>query len=819
MKFFLRLSIFFLIYVNCLGSSFKWSDYENHWSYKSLTNVSIPKIKDRWINNDIDKFILSKLKENNLSPSLEAKKEILIRRVYYNLTGLPPTKQEVDEFLKNKSKNAYSDLVDELLNSPRYGEHWGRKWLDTARYSDTSGTINVNDEPRYVYSYTYRDWVINALNEDMPYNEFVINQIAADQITNRLTKNLAALGYLTLGKSSGNNNDVIDDRIDVIFKGFMGVTMVCARCHDHKSDPFSIKDYYAIHGILNSSTSPQEKPLLFPIKETTAYVDYLDKKNKIQKEIDDFIDTKYKSAFEDFKTNTAKWLYGGYVLNTLSNDVRQEYIRKNTLNSRMIRRWEQISKTPINVTRKPSGVNTKPFIEKSIPPVFYPYGKMFLVQPENFKANFQKMIRDSKDSINPYLYSFISKYPVDNMLDLAKLYQAAILNCEKTNYMSQDGVKEFKDAIFKNNGPLDMNRDNFQRFYANNNITMDYDNNLRQQRSKLIVHELSHPATPPRAMALVDKEKPIDSYVFIKGDPNSKGPTVHRRFPEVFNFINNNLYTNGSGRYNLALDVVNTNNPLTARVIVNRIWQGHFGEGFVKTPDDFGVQTESPEHLLLMDYLSNYLIKNNWSLKSLHRLILHSSTYKQSCDNDPKKSLIDPSNKYIWKMNLHRLSFEELRDTYLSISGQLNFKMGGPSEELFPRSRDTNSTYSTRRTVYGIIDRNRLNETMITFDFATPEMTTGKRYKTTVPKQALFLMNNSFIINQSKSIINRKEIKESFDTENKIIKLYNLIFQRQPTSIEISIGINYINENSNHEDTLVKYTQILLLSNNLVFIN
>jgi hypothetical protein len=444
---------------------------------------------------------------------------------------------------------------------------------------------------------------------------------------------------------------------------------------------------------------------------------------------------------------------------------------------------------------------------------------MFLIPNENFKTTFQKMLLESRDLINPYLYSFISKYPVTNMLDLAKLYQVAILNCDKTNYIGYKGVQEFKDAVFKNNGPLDMNRDNFQRFYANNNITMDYDNDLRQRRGKLIAHELSHPATPPRAMSLVDKEKPTNSYVFIKGDPNSRGPVVQRKFPEVFELVNDQSYTNGSGRYNLALDIINTNNPLTARVIVNRIWQGHFGEGFVKTPDDFGTQTESPEYLLLMDYLSNYLIKNNWSLKSLHRLILNSSVYKQSYDNDPKKSVIDPFNKLMWRKNLYRLSFEELRDSYLLVSGELSLKMGGPSEDIFPRSsRDTNFVYSTRRTIYGLIDRNRLSDVMITFDFATPEMTTGKRFKTTVPKQSLFLMNNKFVINQAQSIINKKEISDVISSTEKITRLYDLLFQRNPSPIELSVGLNYVEENNNI-DIWIKYIQILLLSNEFIFIN
>lgn len=784
---------------------------KEHWSYTTITNPNTPRVKNKWISNDIDKFILEKLLMNGLTPSKEADKATLIRRAYYDLTGLPPTKKEVDDFVKNKSKNAYSDLINKLLDSPRYGEKWGRYWLDTARYSDTSGTINVNEEPRYVYSYTYRDWVINALNKDMPYDQFILNQIAADKLSN--STNLAALGFLTLGKSSGNNNDVIDDRIDVVFKGFMASTMACARCHDHKFDPFSIKDYYALHGIFNSSFSPSnsDKPLLMPIKESDGYQDYLKNKLKIENEINGYIDNKFKSALLDFKTNTAKWIVGSRMLNGASNQYRQDIIRENGLNSRMIRRWEASSRQTVNVKKGQKQ-------ERLVHPSFYILSKMSLVPDVNFSEIFNLTIRNERENINPYLYSILSSTKnITNLQRLANVYQYVVLNCE-TNKSEMLGLKEFKDSIFKNEGPLDINRDNFQRFYANNNITMNYDNELRQQRGKLITHELTHPHTPPRAMALLDKEKPTNSYVFIKGDPNSRGPLVSRRFPEFFNEFNKGSYTNGSGRYSLALDIIDTNNPLTARVIVNRIWQGHFEEGFVRTPDDFGIQTEEPVHLDLMNYLSKYLMNNNWSLKSLHKLIMNSSTYKQVSLNDPKKSSIDPYNQYYWRMNILRLDFEELRDTYLWFSGQLDLKMGGPSEELF-KAKDTNSPlYSLKRSVYGKIDRNRLPEVLTTFDFATPEMTTGKRFKTTVPKQALFLMNNSFSINQCKSILNRSEILESTNSNDRIIKLYNLIFQRNPTPIELSIGKNYVEDNSS-QDIWIKYIHVLLLSNELMFIH
>jgi len=775
---------------------------KEHWAYKPIpTVVEIPKVSSKWISNPIDNFVFSELLKTNLMPSQIADKKVLIRRAYFDLIGLPPTEKEVESFLSDTSEDSYKNLINKLLDNPMYGERWGRHWLDTARYSDTSGAVNANRESRYTYSHTYRDYVIRSFNENKPFNQFILEQIAADRLPDVKRQDLAGLGFLTLGKNSGNANDIIDDQIDVMFKGFMATTVVCARCHDHKFDPITTKDYYALHGILNSSYFPtdNEKPLLAPVPDTDGYRDYLAKKVVIEKEIENFIDTRHVSALNEFKTNTFKNVYGGYALNSVASSNRTDYIRDSGLNIRMIQRWTSM----INVkqpnmrggndvdmaTTQSNSKGKKSSISDSRKSVFLPFGIMFNVSDTKFKDEFLSMIEKNSTNINPYLMFHIKKIGViKNMKDLASAYHNAVMGVGITS-TNINGVEEFASSIFKNGGPLDIDRDSFPRFYSDNGKTMRYDNELRQQRGKLITHELTHPFTPARAMALGDKPKATDSAVLIKGDPGTRGPIVARRFISTFDYLNPNLFTNGSGRLELARSISDPRNPLTPRVIINRIWQFHFGEGLVTSVDDFGINTPKPVHYDLLNYLSGRFIREGWSIKDMHRLIMTSSTYCQLSNGDGKKSLIDPYNRLYWRMNVSRLDFETLRDTILFLGGKLDTTMGGQSVNLVAAN---GGEYSTRRTVYGLVDRGRLPEVFTTFDFATPEMTTGRRFQTTVPKQALFLMNNAMVIEQVRNMITRPEFIRIVTEEDKIRTLYRICFQRDPSPLEIKIGLRYI---------------------------
>lgn len=597
---------------------------KKHWAWQPVRKPAVPEVNDStWCKTPIDHFIVSKLEEKELKPNPAADKRTLIRRASYDLLGLPPTPAEVDDFLKDESPDAFEKVVDRLLASPHYGERWGRHWLDVARYSDTKGQVRrQREDANYPYAWTYRDYVIRSLNEDKPYNQFILEQIAADKLpaTAKNPANLAALGFLTVGERfMGMQNDVINDRIDVVTKGFQALTVTCARCHDHKFDPIPTKDYYSLHGIFASCTEPQIEPVISKITSSPEYNDYYKKRMDLERE---------KSSLEE---------------------------------------------------------------------------------------QFQAMRRSR----------------------------------------NREGLKKLQRETKENQAAI----------------------------AKL---EMTHPAAPARAMLIEDIAKPHDSPVFIRGDAGNKGPTVPRRFVEVLAGSFRPSWTNGSGRLQLAYAIANNNNPVTARVMVNRVWLHHFGEGFVPTPDDFGTMSEPPSHPELLDYLAARFMEEGWSLKRLHREIMLSSVYQQSSANNPRYAQIDPNNRLLWRANIRRLEFETLRDSLLAIGGSLD-------ETMFGRPVDPEKQPDVmRRTIYNRVDRSDVADVLINFDFANPDLPSGRRYETTVPQQALFLMNSPLVVEQARKVVALPEFLALKDDSVRIQFLYERIYQRLPAPDEIKLGSDFI---------------------------
>jgi len=614
------------------------------WAFQPVKKQEPPAVQNKsWPANPVDNFILAKLEEKNLKPSGPAERRVLIRRLYFDLIGLPPTPAEVESFVNDKSSSGYERLVDKLLASPHYGERWGRHWLDVARYSDTVGDpAKRRESPAYPFAWTYRDYVVKAFNDDKPYDQFIREQIAADKLpNNRDRTTLAALGFITVGDHfDGNRDDIINDRIDVVTKGFNGLTVACARCHDHMFDPIPTKDYYALHGIFASTEEPKELPVI-ATTDKAKYAEYLKEKA---------------------------------VLDKAEADLMAQ-------------------------AKAAKGTSGKPANKKEL----------------------QKQAQQ-----------------------------------------------------------------------------------LTVQGDRL---DMTHPGAPARAMAVQDSERPKDSPVYIRGEKDNKGDLVPRRYLEVFRTPNAPAFKYGSGRLELAYSIANKNNPLTARVMVNRVWQHHFGEGFVLTPDDFGTMSTPPSHPELLDYLSTYFTDNNWSLKKLHKHILLSATYQQSSSDNPRYAQTDPFNRLLWRQNVRRLEFEPLRDSILAMASALDRTMGGRPVNLGGGGGDNAGkdkkgggalrpagSYSMRRTLYGFIDRANVAEVLNHFDFAQPEMPNGKRYQTIVPQQALFLMNNSLVIEQARKIVERTDFKSVEDDEKRIAFLYSLIYQRPPTGQEVQLGLAFFEE-------------------------
>ncbi len=619
----------------------------DHWSFQAVKKPAVPTVTNAsWCISPVDNFVLEKLEENGLTPSAPADKRTLIRRATFDLIGLPPTEAEIQAFLADNSPDAFAHVVDRLLASPHYGERWGRMWLDVARYSDTAGEPIKRRDPRFPWGWTYRDYVFNAFNTDKPYNQFIIEQLAADRlITDEQKKqkaktgdgevqdqsSLAALGFLTLGNQfEGREADIVNDRIDVTTKAFLGLTVACARCHDHKFDPIPTKDYYSLYGVFANCAAPQE--------------------------------------------------------------IRQQ---------------------PTLQTRLPNTPELRDYMAKLDD----------LVKKENEAEKAFDEFRRSRTR-----------------------------DADKRKILLRDEQRSWRD---------------------------------------LTELEATHPGAPARANVIVDAARSHDYPVLLRGEVQNKGEVVPRRFLEILSPDpkHRTEWHSGSGRLELAKAIADPKNPLTARVLVNRVWQGHFGQGFVATPDDLGNMSSPPTHPELLDYLASRFVESGWSIKALHRMILLSATYQQSCANNPKAVELDPDNHLIWRANLRRLDFEQMHDSLLAIAGTLEDDFGGKSVRL------GTDDFATRRAVYTYVDRRNPPELLTQWDFPNPDVPSGRRYVTLVPQQALFLMNSPLVIETARKLSHGPTFDGLKTDDERVRSLYLAIFQRPPTPEEVKFGVRYVKTN------------------------
>ena len=586
------------------------------WSFQPIADPHVPTTSNQtWAHTSIDAFILARLEDAGLAPSPAADKRTLIRRATFDLIGLPPTPEEIDAFVADDSADAFARVVDRLLASPHYGERWGRHWLDVARYGEDQA--HTFEARLYTQGFRYRDWVVKALNDDMPYDQFVRAQLAADLVggDDMANEHLPALGFFATGPvyyGDRQKLDQMDDRIDTLTRGILGLTVACARCHDHKFDPISTADYYALAGVIAS----------------TEYVE--------------------------------------------------------------------------------------------VP----------LVSPE-----------------------------------------------------------EAKEAEKAESERLKKNRD-------------------RKKRNA--------PPPYPHVHAIRDAE-PRTLRVHIRGNPETLGEEVPRRFLSVLAADEPQPFDEGSGRLELADRIACRDNPLTARVIVNRVWKHHFGQGLVRTPSNFGRMGERPTHPELLDHLATKFIDSGWSLKALHREIMRSAVYQQASDFEDERGLVDPENKLLWRMNRRRLEVEAWRDAMLAVSGTLDESLGGPSLEL-------DSKDNRRRTLYGFVSRHNLDPLLRLFDFPDPNITSDGRPVTTVPLQQLFVLNSPFMARSAKALAARCCDDEENDNA-RIRRTFELTFGRPPTEAEMAIGLEFVTqpvEKPQGESRLSRweqYSQVLLSTNEFMFVD
>jgi hypothetical protein len=777
-----------------------------HWAFQPPKEAPLPKIKRAsWVKNGIDAFILEKLEEKGLEPQAAADPRTLLRRVTFDLLGIPPTPEEVDAFVADPSPRAYSKVLDRLLGSPLYGERWGRHWLDVARYSDTKGYV-FREERRYPFSYTYRDWVIRALNDDLPYDQFLIQQIAADRLPPGPDKGpLAAMGFLTLGRRFINNiHDIIDDRIDVVCRGTMALTVGCARCHDHKFDPIPTKDYYSIYGVFASSTEPKDLPQIDPPQKTAEMIDY-EKQVEAQKaEAARYREDRYRELLPALRTPKAiaSALQAAREAQDLGAEEKLRGLaQKYEVTVLVIERWKAALKAA----------------ESRKDPVFAAWRAYAALPEKEFAAAAAKVSPEG----HPKVAQAMSAKPPQSLKEVAERYGELLARAAGPAAASGDAEDlELRQILLGPDSPTNVALADVEKLF-----NRAHREKLQDLTRKVDQLQVTHPGAPAHAMVLVDNPAPTAPHVFIRGNPNNRGEEIPRQFLGILSPRGRQPFRDGSGRLELARAIASPENPLTARVMVNRVWIGHFGAGLVRTPSDFGLRSDPPTHPELLDWLAVRFMAEGWSLKKLHRLILESSTYRQGSSENPRTRQMDPDNRLVWRVNRQRLDFEAMRDSLLAASGQLDLTPGGrpaawssahgvnqkmegetirnvaggadPGQEIFSR----------RRTVYLFIDRQNLMGTYRDFDFASPDTHSPMRFTTTVPQQALFLMNSGFVVDQARALAARPQIAGTRDPEMRIRQLYRLLFGRLPTPEELAVGRRFVEtEESRHPDVVAAAT-------------
>jgi hypothetical protein len=743
------------------------ADPRRHWAFQPIERVRQPQVKNA--TSPVDCIILAKLEQKGLAFSPLADKRTLARRAYFDLLGMPPTAKEIEEFAADQSANAFEKLVDRLLGSPHYGEAQARRWLDLARYADTKGYVFQEDR-NYPFAYTYRDWVIRAFNEDMPYDRFLMMQIAADRMNPTDKRDLAALGFETLGRRFLNNlSDIIDDRLDVTFRTFLGLTVSCARCHDHKFDPIPTKDYYSLYGVFASSVEPKDLPLIGDLPRTPEVIAF-------EKQLRTLEDDANSAAEKIFKERLARWRHAeslaAYMLAVhdargKKGDEVQSIVSQRELNFLVFDRW----RTYLNEQKR----------EHS--PVFAAWNTLSAVPVAKFSAAaatdaLNKLAADAettRHSVNSLVLKELNGKKLSSMKDVSAIYGKIIAENDSSN--SDQDRKEIA-AVLGKSGPLDISMENAQRLFN----TAER-NRIVELRKKADAFKANSPVAPPRAMVLNDAPNLFNPYVFLRGNQNNHGPTVPRQFLEILSGPERKPFTDGSGRLELAKAIADPKNPLTARVMVNRLWIMHFGQGLVRTPSDFGIRTEQPTHPELLDWLATQFIESGWSVKKIHRLIMLSRTYQQV---SASSEIVDPENRLLSRMNRRRFDFEALRDGMLLASGQLDRAQGGKPVDIFKEP------FSHRRTIYGFIDRQNLPGTFRIFDFASPDTHSPLRFTTTVPQQALFLLNSPFVVEQARRLVARPEISAQQTPVRKVEELYRLVYGRAPDKVETGLALAFI---------------------------
>lgn len=816
---------------------------QSHWSYQPIQRPQSPSIntspkattsrETSSTGNDLDKltsidrFVLKRLTDAGLAPNPQANRRTLIQRAYFTLLGLPPTHEEVTAFEQDQQPDAFAQLVDRLLVDPRYGERWARHWLDLARYGDTMGYLAGSMEERYPFAFTYRDYVIDAFNTDKPFDRFVLEQLAADQLDlqGEQRRDLAAMGYLTVGRRFMNRqHDIIDDQIDVVTRGFLGLSVSCARCHDHKYDPVPTADYYSLYGVFASSQQPDELPLLGEPQVSSQYTAFLEAKAEKQREVDQWLEQRRVETEQELRNNVGDYLV--YTVEQLPayrrEDQKRNQGRRGPLRPAAVRNWEQFL---VSADASPE-------------PTWQLFRELALLPADSFEKQAPVLLEAAtvgsadRAALPSRLATALREGQPKSMLEAAAIFGDVLEAVHKEwsdARAADEQLQQLADAESERLRQLlwDLSAPTTLDIAG---MIAHLDQAQRNTHNQLINAvngvEVTHPGAPPRGMVLIDKPKPVEPVIFRRGEPSNRGDRVPRRFLQVLSHVDGGEpFEHGSGRLELAEAIIDPQNPLTARVIVNRIWQHHFGEGLVRTPSDFGIRGELPTHPELLDYLASELIDSGWSIKHIQRLIMLSAAWQQSSELRPDALQTDPENRLVWHMPRHRLEFEALRDRLLMAAGQLDGQVGGRSVLIHEDA--------PRRGLYAYIDREDFPGLLASFDVPSPDASRAQRAETTVPQQALFLMNSDFVIEQARAVA-QSSLEAAADSaaetssqpaiENRIRDIFRRTLVRTPKPWELESAVAFVEDQATAGDQAkvdpwTQLAQVLLLSNEFSFVD
>lgn len=840
-----------------------------HWAFQSVKKPTVPKVKDsRWVSNGIDTFILAGLEKEGLKPNPQASKETLIRRAYYDLIGLPPSPEQVQEFLEDKDPKAFEEIVDNLLRRPQYGERWGRHWLDLVRYAETNGYERDSEKPE---AWRYRDYIIRAFNEDKPYNRFILEQLAGDELPDRTGDAVIATGFHRLGTWDDEpadrdlaKYDYLDDILRTTTETFLGLTVGCARCHDHKIDPIPTRDYYGILAFLHD-ISPHGKGgtnlVNVPAAENpTVFKQKVEDKQKRETQYRQIIadtENRFQTKLKEKHPEVGLKIVPSVDAQQRGKDLfllpdsRQsgqiwEYTIQNPGDN-----WFEIGFDDSKWKKGPGGFGTNG-TPGAVVHTNWNTSDIWLRKdfrltqiPENLTLHIHHD-EDAQIYLNGNLIHR-AKGHTSNYIKINAMQKAEFaLQTGKNTiaiHCKQTGGGQYIDIGLSTDTSGGPDLQQLFRKYAKDilpaNDLKNYKRSKRELESSL-AQKLENKTI--KAMAVAERGRtPV--HVLARGNPRLKGDITPPGLLTVLGetevkipgeyAINN---SSGKRRY-LAEWIASPDNPMTTRVMANRIWQFHFGRGIVRSSSDFGTQGDRPTHPQLLDWLATTLVEKGWSLKSMHKLILMSSTWQMS--SSPKEVALkkDPLNNLFWRHDMRRLSAEEIRDSILNLTGELNLKMGGPSitpplpkEVLATASRPgaawrglSSPQDSVRRSVYVKVKRSLKMPILTSHDMADTDSPCAVRFNTTVPTQALTMLNSEIISKAATTFA--KRLRESSDTtEGRVREAFRIAFCRDPEKSEIADGVHMMKDikkrvGLNDDQALERFALLTLNLNEFVYLD